>query len=162
MPFFSDAGAQMRFLGAHLGAHGVTGAARGIDDDVGWRRYCARSGEKPRFHQQIRNVFLIGLGGRIFLRDHGVELRFGVLAAGTEAVVPDVETARADGRGGIRISFAGLRDQRRSQHLLQHGFARGLRESRDLRRSGGRSAWARWESTDRPFFEAAKVFCSMA
>ena len=46
---------------------------------------------EAEFHEQVGNVFLVGLGGRIFLRDDLIQLRFGVLTAGTKAVVPDVE-----------------------------------------------------------------------
>ena len=87
---FFDAGSQMSFFRAHLGTHGVTGAARRVDHDVIGEKVRAFGG-KAELHQQIWNVFLVALRGRIFSRDDRVEFRFAVLAARTETAVPDVK-----------------------------------------------------------------------
>ena len=42
-------------------------------------------GGEAELHEQIRNVFLVSLGRRIFLRDRCVEFGFAVLAARAEA-----------------------------------------------------------------------------
>ena len=54
-------------------------------------RYSARSWREAELHQQIWNVLLVRVGGRILLAHDLIQLRFRVCAARTKAVVPDVE-----------------------------------------------------------------------
>ena len=117
---FFHASAQVRFLRAHLCAHGVARAACRIDHDV-FGHITGTSFREAQLHQQVRNIFPVGPGGRIFFRDDRIQLGLAVFVAGTKTVVPDVE--RLERTSQARLDkFRNLWNQRRSEHLFQHRF----------------------------------------
>ena len=67
-PFLLDARAQVRLVAAPCGAHRVSRAARRVHDDVVGEhlRFLRREAESG---EQVGNVLLVGLGGRILLAD---------------------------------------------------------------------------------------------
>src|ERR1700722_18908138 len=76
---------------------------------------------EAKLDEQIGNVFLVSLSGRISLGNDLIQLRFGVLASRTKTVVPDIEWLEWTAQPSLNQPRS-LRHQRRTQHLLQHGF----------------------------------------
>ena len=119
------AGPQVCLFRTHFSSHGVTGAARGINHNI-LGNVLRPLGREPEFHQQVGNVQLIGLGGRILLRNHLIQLRLSVLAAWAKAAIPDIK--RLERTLQPRFDkLRDLRDERRGQHLFQHGLNSGFR-----------------------------------
>src|ERR1700687_3693471 len=71
-------------------AHGVAGAARGVDHDVRGQERSPLTG-KAELCEQRGNVFLVRLRRGVFLAHDLVELRLRIFPASPESVVPDVK-----------------------------------------------------------------------
>jgi hypothetical protein len=117
-PVRAHARAQVNFRRAHIRAHRVTRTTSRIDDDVVGEviRALLREAE---FHQQVWDVLLVGVSGRILLSYNLIELRFRVGAARTEAVVPDVKRLERTTDTSLH-KLPGFGEQRRRQDLFEH------------------------------------------
>ena len=147
MPLFSDARAQVRLVAAHAGAHRVARAARRIDHDVGGQVLRALRRE-AELRSRLRHVLLVGLRGRILLRDDLVELGFGVRGCAGRKPLYQMSNGSSGRPRRASISFATRGTSGEVSTCSSIACTRASGISR-LRRSGGRSASARSASTGR-------------
>src|SRR5436309_9671473 len=82
----------MDFLGAHLGAHGMTRATCGLNNNM-LRQILRAFRRETELDQKIRNISLVSLGRGIFLGNDCIQLALAVFAVRTKAVVPDIKSS---------------------------------------------------------------------
>src|SRR5437016_14140116 len=100
----------MGLFGAHLGAHGVTRATGGLNNNMLRYILCALRRE-TELDQKIRNISLISFSRRIFLGNDCIQFALAVPAVRTKPVVPNVK--RLERTSEARFDqFRDLRNER--------------------------------------------------
>src|SRR5881409_3353388 len=100
----------MGLFGAHLGAHGMTRATGGLNNNMLRYILCALRRE-TELEQKIRNISLVSLGRGIFLGNDCIQLALAVFAVRTKAVVPDIKRLQRTSQARFD-QFCDLRNER--------------------------------------------------